>query len=62
MQRALLQYRDPKNYDLVYEALKRANRLDLVGFGKNCLIRPKQKPGANNSNTVKNKKNSRKRY
>lgn len=62
MQRALLQYRDPKNYDLVYEALKRANRLDLVGFGKKCLIRPRAKLGVNSSNTIKNKKNSRKRY
>ena len=42
MQRALIQYRNPKNYDLVMEALKTANRMDLVGFDKHCLIRPRQ--------------------
>ena len=41
MQRALIQYRNPKNYDLVLEALKLAERMDLVGFGKHCLIRPR---------------------
>lgn len=48
MQRALIQYRNPKNYDLVYEALKRADRLDLVGFDKKCLIRPRKGMGASN--------------
>lgn len=43
MQRALMQYRKPQNYDLVYEALKKANRFDLVGYDKKCLIRPKKK-------------------
>ena len=43
MQRALIQYRNPKNYDLVYEALTKAGREDLIGFGKKCLIRPKNK-------------------
>ena len=42
MQRALIQYRNPKNYDLVLEALKLADRMDLVGFDKHCLIRPRQ--------------------
>ncbi len=42
MQRALIQYRNPKNYDLVLEALTLAERLDLVGFDKKCLIRPKR--------------------
>ena len=42
MQRALIQYRNPKNYDLVYEALKQAGRMDLVGFDKKCLIRPRK--------------------
>lgn len=41
MQRALMQYRMPKNYDLVYEALTLANRKDLIGFGKKCLIKPR---------------------
>lgn len=40
MQRALIQYRDPKNYELVLEALKKEGRMDLVGFDKRCLIRP----------------------
>ncbi|GAB5613729.1 YgiQ family radical SAM protein [Faecalimonas hominis] len=42
MQRALIQYRNPKNYDLVLEALKVADRMDLVGYDKKCLIRPRQ--------------------
>ena len=42
MQRALIQYRNPKNYDLVYEALMKANRKDLIGFDKKCLIRPRK--------------------
>ena len=41
MQRALIQYRNPKNYDLVYEALHLAHRTDLIGFEPKCLIRPK---------------------
>lgn len=43
MQRALIQYRDPSNYDLVYEALTKAGRKDLIGFDKKCLIRPRKK-------------------
>lgn len=42
MQRALIQYRDPKLYSLVEEALQKAGRTDLIGFGPKCLIRPKQ--------------------
>ena len=42
MQRALMQYRLPQNYDLVYEALKKAHREDLIGFDQHCLIRPRQ--------------------
>jgi hypothetical protein len=42
MQRALIQYRNPKNYDLVVEALKKADRMDLIGFDKKCLVRPRQ--------------------
>ncbi len=41
MQRALIQYRDPANYDLVYEALQKAGRTDLIGYDPKCLIRPK---------------------
>lgn len=43
MQRALMQYKNPKNYDLVYEALVKAHREDLIGYGKNCLIPPRNK-------------------
>ena len=42
MQRALIQYRNPKNYDLVKEALIKAGRTDLIGFDKKCLIRPRE--------------------
>lgn len=45
MQRALIQYRNPKNYELVMEALKSAERMDLVGFEKHCLIRPRKPVG-----------------
>lgn len=40
LQRALIQYRDPKNRELVLEALRKAGRMDLVGFGPKCLVRP----------------------
>lgn len=40
LQRALLQYFNPKNQHLVEEALKRAGRFDLIGFDKKCLVRP----------------------
>ncbi len=42
MQRALIQYRNPKNYDLVHEALTIAKRTDLIGFDKKCLIKPRK--------------------
>ena len=35
------QYKNPKNYDLVVEALQKAGRLDLIGNGPKCLVRPK---------------------
>lgn len=54
MQRALIQYRNPKNYDLVYEALMSAGREDLIGYGTKCLIRPKNGHGIQKgSNTQK---------
>ena len=40
MQRALLQYKNPKNYELVLAALQKAKRMDLIGFEKKCLIKP----------------------
>ena len=48
MQRALIQYRNPKNYTLIREALKSAERTDLIGFDKNCLIRPRDQSKNNN--------------
>ncbi len=42
MQRALIQYRRPENYDLVKEALIKAGRTDLIGFEKHCLITPRK--------------------
>ena len=42
MQRALIQYRNPKNYELVIEALTKAGRTDLIGYDKKCLVRPRQ--------------------
>ncbi len=41
MQRALMQFKLPQNYELVYKALKQAGRDDLIGFGDECLIRPR---------------------
>ena len=46
MQRALIQYRNPKNYDLVLEALHKAGRMDLVGYDRHCLIRPRKEQGS----------------
>ena len=43
MQRALIQYRNPANRPLVREALKRAGRTDLIGYGSTCLVRPDKK-------------------
>lgn len=40
MQRALIEYKKPQNYDLVYEALQKAGHLDLIGYDPECLIRP----------------------
>ena len=45
MQRALIQYKNPRNYDLVHEALERAGRTDLIGYEKTCLIRPRTAGG-----------------
>ncbi len=41
MQRALIQYRNPKNYNLVHKALVKARRTDLIGFSRHCLIKPR---------------------
>ena len=61
MQRALIQYRNPKNYELVEEALTKAGRTDLIGFDKKCLIRPKSgfKPGYSQGKTGKDNGNGK---
>ena len=45
MQRALIQYKNTKNHDLIREALLKAGREDLIGFGEKCLIRPGKREG-----------------
>lgn len=64
MQRALIQYRDPKNYELVKEALVKTGRTDLIGFDKNCLIPPRKissksetKTGTKSRNKTRNSSN-----
>ena len=59
MQRALIQYRDPKNYDLVMEALKKTGRMDLVGYDKRCLIRPEKGKSSSWSEKGKSGKHAR---
>ncbi len=51
MQRALMQYFNPKNRALVEEALKKAGRADLIGTGEKCLIRPSIPTRSTNSKT-----------
>jgi len=55
MQRALIQYRKPQNYNLVSEALTKANRTDLIGFGKECLIRPRKPTERNEHDNYRGK-------
>ena len=45
LQRALIQYRDPRNRALVEEALRKAGREDLIGYGPKCLVRPGSRSG-----------------
>lgn len=73
MQKALMMYRKPENYDLVKEALIKAGRQDLIGFDKKCLIAPRKmdrksehqtqrpygKNDKNNNNSIKTGKNSK---
>lgn len=58
MQRALMQYRVPANYDLVNEALIKVEREDLIGFTPHCLIRP-QKPIEDVRRNNKNNQNTK---
>ncbi|QNM05739.1 YgiQ family radical SAM protein [Qiania dongpingensis] len=55
MQRALIQYRLPKNRELVLEALRQAGRTDLIGYGSRCLIRP-DKDGISSGGKQRDKK------
>lgn len=57
IQRAILQYRDPKNYDLVKEGLEEARRGDLIGNGRKCLIpaRPSAAASASRRSAAKKK-------
>ena len=43
LQRALMQYNKPANREKVLEALRRAGRTDLIGWGPNCLIAPRER-------------------
>ena len=54
-QRALMQYKNIENYDLVKEALIEAGRRDLIGFGPECLIPPRP-IGQGKSQSIGNKK------
>ena len=49
IQRALMQYKNPENRELILEGLKMTGRMDLVGFGPKCLIRPRELHGKNTS-------------
>lgn len=59
MQRALLQFKNPKNYNIVYDALVKAGREDLIGNGPKCLIRDKNSFGKGNNHS--NHKGSRRK-
>lgn len=61
LQRALIQYRRPENYDLVKEALIKTGRQDLIGFdNKKCLIPPRKlSEHISNKTHDRNKKNNR---
>lgn len=73
MQKALMMYRKPENYDLVKDALIKAGRQDLIGFDKKCLIAPRKmdrkcehqgqrsygKNDKSKNNSIKNGKNSK---
>lgn len=64
LQRALIQYRNPSNYELVREALIKAGREDLIGFSDKCLIRPRKVKEQNTgmrSDKEKRTKENRKR-
>ena len=62
IQRALMQYKNPANRELVLEGLKMTGRMDLVGYGPKCLIRPLRENHGGKQHTQsssRNAKNSR---
>lgn len=59
MQRALIQYKNPDNYDLVKEALIIAGRTDLIGFDEKCLIPPRKIAKAYTSKNDNSRKNTK---
>lgn len=61
MQRALIQYRKPENYELVKEALHRAGRTDLIGFGEKCLIPPRKMGKGRSGGTAKDREGNGRR-
>ena len=61
MQRALIQYKNPKNYNLVYEALTKAGREDLIGYDNKCLIKPKEKKSPKDKKTKTSRKSKNKK-
>ena len=65
MQRALLQYFNPKNRELVEKALRKARRTDLIGFTDKCLVKPSKQQNNNfnrNGNKQYGKKTKNKKY
>ncbi|MCR4999569.1 MAG: YgiQ family radical SAM protein [Lachnospiraceae bacterium] len=62
LQRALIQYKKPENYELVKEALLKAHREDLIGFDKQCLIPPRKMkaPVGNKNHKPSNKPQGKK--
>ncbi len=56
LQRALLQYYNPKNASLVEEALKKAKRFDLIGTGDKCLVKPSVRKPQNFKNKAKGRR------
>ena len=61
MQRALLQYFNPKNKGLVIEALRKAGRHDLIGYGEKCLVTPNKPVNNQGKERGKHEKNKRKK-
>ena len=59
IQRALMQYKNPENRELVLEGLKIAGRMDLVGYGPKCLIRPIREHSKNTSSESRSDKKRR---